>query len=243
MDAIRKDEDVDETHSIYVDQWDWEKVVSEEKRTVRYLQETVKDIYSAIVETKDELKKRFPELKLSIPKDIHFIHSEELLDLYPTLDPKEREDEIAKKYGAVFIIGIGHKLKSGDAHDLRATDYDDWSMDTMLQTGKKTRGINGDIIVWDKVRSKALEISSMGIRVNKDSLIYQLKERGEEHKFGFEFHTKILSQEIPQSIGGGIGQSRLCMFLLEKAHIAEVQSSVWPKEIINEFEKRGIPIM
>jgi len=214
MDAIRKDEDVDETHSIYVDQWDWEQIITKKDRTLSYLKKIVRKIYSAIIETEKVLSRKFPKLKPRLPKKIHFIHSEELEETYPKLTPKQREDEIAKKYGAVFIIGIGYPLKSGKPHDLRASDYDDWA----TQTSEKTRGLNGDIIVWDSIRKKSLELSSMGIRVDKKALLLQLKMTGQSYKRKLEFHKGIIEGTTPLTIGGGIGQSRLCMALLQKAH-------------------------
>lgn len=234
MDAIRKDEDVDSTHSVYVDQWDWEKVITKEQRNIKFLKKIVKQIYSSIYNTKLKLNKKYKQLEYTIPKDIRFIHSADLEKLYPKLTSKERENKIAEKFGAVFIIGIGANLSDNKPHDIRATDYDDWST---LEKGKQ--GLNGDILVWDKVSSKALELSSMGIRVDKDALLFQLKEKNEIHKLKLDYHKKIISSKIPLSIGGGIGQSRLCMFLLEKAHIGEVQSSIWPEEVITEFKKKG----
>lgn len=227
MDAIRKDEDVDETHSIYVDQWDWELIISKQDRTITYLKSIVRKIYSAILETEKTVERHFPRLKPRLPKKMHFIHSEKLEELYPRLTPKQREDIIAEKYGAVFIIGIGYPLKSGKPHDLRAADYDDWT----AITSDETRGLDGDIIVWDKTRMKSLELSSMGIRVDKKSLIAQLEMTGLSHRRKLEFHKGILSGKTPLTIGGGIGQSRLCMILLQKAHIGEVQSSVWPEHM------------
>lgn len=234
MDAIRKDEDVDSTHSVYVDQWDWEKVITKDQRNIKFLKKIVKQIYSNIYKTKQKLNKRYKQLEYTIPRDIHFIHSLDLQKLYPKLTPKEREDKITEKYGAVFIIGIGANLSDNKPHDIRATDYDDWST-----IEKEKPGLNGDILVWDKVSSKALELSSMGIRVDKDALLFQLKEKDEIHKLKLDYHKKIISNKIPLSIGGGVGQSRLCMFLLEKAHIGEVQSSIWPEEIIDEFKEKG----
>jgi aspartate--ammonia ligase len=234
MDAIRKDEDVDEIHSIYVDQWDWERVITKEQRTLGFLKEVVMKIYAAVLDTEEVVSKAFPQLKRLLPKDIFFIHTEELEDLFPHLSPKDREDEIAKKHGAVFIIGIGHPLKSGKPHDLRAADYDDWSTAT-----EKGHGLCGDIIVWDSVRGKALEISSMGIRVDAKSMEKQLDMAGLHHRKSLEFHKGVMDGTIPLSIGGGIGQSRLCMLLLQKAHIGEVQSSVWPDKHLEDAVKKG----
>ena len=230
MDAVRKDEDISEIHSVYVDQWDWELIISKEQRTLEFLKEIVRKIYSAILETEEIIEKEFPELKRKLAKEIKFISAQELEELYPKLTPKQREDKIAEKFGAVFIIGIGGKLKSGKVHDLRAADYDDWEL-------------CGDIIVFDFVRKKSLELSSMGVRVDKKSLLKQLKEMELEHRKELEFHKAILENKIPLTIGGGIGQSRLCMLLLQKAHIGEVQSSVWPEEVEKEFERRGIVLL
>lgn len=239
MDAVRKDEAPDPIHSIYVDQWDWEKIITREQRTIPYLKDIVRRIYSAILKTNAAVKEAFPSLKLELPDKITFIHSEELEELYPTLSPREREKRIAKQHGAVFIIGIGHPLKSGKPHDLRAADYDDWS--TEAEGGRK--GLNGDIIVWDSVREDALELSSMGIRVDETSMHAQLSMMDLEERKKLPFHQGILERKLPLTIGGGIGQSRLCMLLLEKAHIGEVQSSAWPKEEAIELEKRGIPLL
>ena len=230
MDAVRKDEDISEIHSIYVDQWDWELIISKEQRTLEFLKQIVRKIYSALLETEELVAKEFPELRKKLTKEIKFISTQELEDLYPELTPKQREDKIAEEFRAVFIIGIGGKLKSGELHDLRAADYDDWSL-------------CGDIIVFDSVRKKSLELSSMGIRVDKDSLIKQLKETGLEQRKELYFHKAILEDKLPLTIGGGIGQSRLCMLLLQKAHIGEVQSSVWPEEVEEELERKGILLL
>ena len=234
MDAIRKDEDVDSTHSVYVDQWDWEKVITKEQRNIKFLKSIVRQIYSCIYKTKQKLNKKYKQLEYTIPREIQFIHSSDLQELYPKLTPKEREDKITEKYKAVFIIGIGEDLLDGKPHDIRATDYDDWST-----IEKEKPGLNGDILVWDNVSKKSLELSSMGIRVNKESLLFQLKEKKEMHKLKLDYHKRIISNKLPLTIGGGIGQSRLCMFLLEKSHIGEVQSSIWPEEIIDEFKEKG----
>lgn len=239
MDAIRKDEDVDETHSIYVDQWDWEKIITGKDRTIPYLKSVVRKIYAAILETEKVVEQYFPKLRFKLPRKIYFIHSEELEEKYPELTSREREDKIAEKYGAVFIIGIGHPLKSGKPHDVRAADYDDWH----TVTSDKTRGLNGDIIVWDKTRKKALELSSMGIRVDKKSLLAQLEMMKLDHRKSLEFHKSIIEDRIPLTIGGGIGQSRLCMILLQKAHIGEVQSSTWPDTIKKSFMKKKVQLL
>ena len=226
MDAVRKDEDISEIHSIYVDQWDWEKVISKKERGFEFLKKTVKEIYSAILETEKIVEKEFG-LKTKLAREVKFISAQELEDMYPRLTSGQREDKIAEKYGAVFVIGIGHPLKSGKPHDLRAADYDDWAL-------------NGDIIVWDSVRKKALELSSMGIRVDAESLRKQMEIMEREH---LDFHKAIIEDKLPLSIGGGIGQSRICMLLLQKAHIGEVQSSIWPEYVEKEFEKKGIALL
>ncbi|MBU0470020.1 MAG: aspartate--ammonia ligase [Nanoarchaeota archaeon] len=230
MDAVRKDEDVSPIHSIYVDQWDWEKIITKEDRKIEFLKETVKKIYQAILETEELVEKEIPKLKSRLPKKIKFIHTEELEERFPELTPKEREDRIAKEQQAVFIIGIGHPLKSGKPHDLRAADYDDWHL-------------CGDIIIWDPIRKKSLELSSMGIRVDKESLLKQLEHTGLMERKKLEFHKSILEDKIPLTIGGGIGQSRLCMALLQKAHVGEVQSSIWPKEVEEEFSRKEIALL
>jgi len=230
MDAIRKDEDISPIHSIYVDQWDWEKVISKEERTIPFLKKVVKKIYSAILETEKVVEKKYPALKSKLPKEIKFLHAEELEELHPKLSMKERERTIAKKYGAVFLIGIGHPLKSGKPHDVRAADYDDWHL-------------CGDILVWDPVREDVLELSSMGIRVSSESLEIQLKHMGLEERKSLAFHKAILEEKLPLTIGGGIGQSRLCMVLLQKAHVGEVQASVWPKEVEEEFTKMRVTLL
>ena len=223
MKAIRKDEDVDATHSLYVEQWDWEKVIEKEDRTIDYLKETVRSIYKSIRQTQIIMKKKYHFLTLELPKSIYFITSQELEDLYPDLTPKKREELITKDKKAVFIIGIGEKLKSGIEHDLRSPDYDDWSLD-------------GDLMVWDKELGKALELSSMGIRVDEKSLLSQLEKSGKEEKAKLPYHQKILKKELPYTIGGGIGQSRICMFILEKSHIVEVQQSSWQTKTEEELK-------
>ncbi|MBU0530048.1 MAG: aspartate--ammonia ligase [Nanoarchaeota archaeon] len=239
MHAIRRDEDIDETHSIYVDQWDWERIISKEQRSLEFLKHIVKKIYEAILDTEKTVERRYPEIKCRLPKQIKFIHTEDLEEMYPELSPKNREDVAAKEHGAIFLIGIGYKLRSGEPHDLRAADYDDWS----TETSHKTRGLNGDIIVWDDVRKKSLELSSMGIRVDPPALIKQLDFLGLSERRRLEFHSAVLEERLPLTIGGGIGQSRLCMFLLQKAHIGEVQSSTWPEIVEREFEKREIALL
>ncbi len=239
MNAIRADEELDNLHSLYVDQWDWEAVVSRENRTVAFLEDVVRRIYAAIRRTEFLVNETYPNLKPFLPRDIHFIHSEDLLAMYPDKTPKEREDAICQKYGAVFVIGIGGKLADGKKHDGRAPDYDDWS--TVAENGKA--GLNGDILIWYPVLERSFELSSMGIRVDHDSLLRQLKEEGKEERTELYFHKKLLSGELPLSIGGGIGQSRLCMVLLQKAHIGEIQASIWPEDMRKECEAAGIPLI
>lgn len=241
MNAIRPDEPfIDNLHSIYVDQWDWERIIAENERTLEVLQYIVKKIYTVIVKTELEVCGKYPKLPPPfLPHDIFFIHSEDLEEMYPTLTPKEREDKICREKGAVFIIGIGADLKSGQPHDARATDYDDWITDT--GTGKK--GLNGDILVWNPVLQQSFEISSMGIRVNQESLLKQLKLKDEMYKTDQYFHKRLLEGKLPQSIGGGIGQSRLCMFFLRKAHIGEVQASIWPQQMLDICSNYNIKIL
>ena len=227
MNALRPDEELDNIHSIYVDQWDWEKVIRREDRNRDFLKKTVRRIYEAIKVTENKLYVEFPQIVPELPEDIFFIDSQELLDLYPDLDAKGREDAVTRKYGAVFIVGIGAPLSDGKAHDSRAADYDDWTL-------------NGDLLVWDSVLGRALELSSMGIRVDEDAMRRQLAAKGEEAKEKLLFHSKLLAGELPYTIGGGIGQSRLCMFLLRKAHIGEIQSSIWPDEMRAECAEKGI---
>lgn len=236
MNALRPDEDFTNLHSIYVDQWDWEKSISKEDRTLEYLKETVVKIYSSLKRTEYILSEYFPELSPQLPEEITFIHTEELLEKFPNLSPKERESEVAKEYGAVFIIGIGNDLKNGEPHDGRAPDYDDWTTPSI----NGYHGLNGDILLWNPLLEMAFEISSMGIRVDKEALLKQLKIKGEEKRTELMFHKKLLSGELPYSIGGGIGQSRLCMFFLRKAHIGEVQSSIWPEELRESCKNSGI---
>lgn len=239
MNAIRPDEDLDNIHSLYVDQWDWELTMYEEQRTIEYLTHIVKKIYEVFKRTEFIVCEEFPQLSPQLPTDIFIIHAEDLLQLYPTKTPKERETLIAKKHKAVFIIGIGYELSNGEKHDGRAPDYDDWS----TQTANSQYGLNGDLILWDSTLEIALELSSMGIRVNADRLAYQLEKTNNEDRKSLMFHSKLLQGELPQSIGGGIGQSRLCMFLLQKAHVGEVQSALWPEDMITECRKNNIVLI
>lgn len=239
MNAIRADEEMDNLHSLYVDQWDWEAVITREQRTVAFLKNVVERIYAAILRTEYLTCETFPVLKPFLPEKIHFVHSEDLLQQYPDLSPKEREDEVCKKYGAVFIMGIGNKLSNGEKHDGRAPDYDDWT--TISEEGKP--GLNGDILVWYPILNHSLEISSMGIRVDKESLLKQLKLEGKEDRQKLYFHQQLLNDKLPLSIGGGIGQSRLCMVMLHKAHIGEIQASIWPEEMRKECDALGMKLI
>ena len=236
MNALRPDDTVDAIHSVYVDQWDWEKVISDDERNLEALKATVREIYAAIKRTSFMLCETYSALEDYLPDEITFIHSEDLEREYPSLSPQQREREAAKKYGAVFIIGIGYPLSKGEPHSLRAPDYDDWS--TLSKEGY--HGLNGDIIVYDRVRNDSLELSSMGIRVNKESLLRQLEMKGLNERKDLYWHKRLLNGEYPQTIGGGIGQSRLCMLLLHKCHIGEVQASVWSAETRREAGEKGI---
>lgn len=230
MNAIRRDDDTDNTHSIFVDQWDWEKVITPEQRNIEFLKETVRYIVKAIVYTKRKVRMRYPQLKAQINGNTFFITSQELENLYPDKTPKERERLIAKEHGTVFVMQIGGLLESGIKHDGRAPDYDDWSL-------------NGDLLIWDDVLDNALEVSSMGIRVNSESLKSQLALCNAEDRLKYDYHRMIADGTLPLTIGGGIGQSRLCMLLLEKAHIGEVQSSVWPEEMAEKCAENGIILL
>ena len=239
MNALRPDEELDNIHSLYVDQWDWEKVITREQRTVSFLKQTVRRIYEAIKVTENRLYVEFPQIVPMLPEEIRFIHAQRLLDLYPDKTPKERENEIVRRYGAVFVMGIGAPLSDGRPHDGRAADYDDWS--TPGEDGYP--GLNGDILLWNPLLESAFEVSSMGIRVDERSLARQLELRGERDKESLSFHRKLLAGELPCTIGGGIGQSRLCMFLLRKAHIGEIQSSIWPESMRRECSEAGIELV
>ena len=239
MNAIRPDDDIDNIHSIYVDQWDWERVMHDGERNLDFLKNMVRRIYEAIKRTQFLVSEHYPVCAQVLPEEITFIHSEEARAMYPDLTPVQREKELAKKYGAIFIIGIGMPLTDGVTHGGRAPDYDDWS----TQNSDGYYGLNGDIIVWDSVRNDSLELSSMGIRVSPQSLIRQLEIRGCKERADLYWHRRLLAGEYPQTIGGGIGQSRLCMFLLRKAHIGEVQASVWPDEDRKAATDAGIVLM
>ena len=239
MNALRPDEELDNIHSIYVDQWDWEKVIDRDQRTLAYLKKVVRRIYEAIKVTENKLYVEFPQIEPMLPEEIFFIHSEQLLKMYPDLSPKEREDAVVKEHKAVFVIGIGGCLSDGKPHDGRAADYDDWS--TVNEDG--FMGLNGDLLLWNPVLQSAFEISSMGIRVDAEALDRQLELRGEKDKAGLLYHSMLLDGALPLTIGGGIGQSRLCMFLLRKAHIGEIQSSLWPEEMRERCRQAGIDLV
>ncbi|AKI04523.1 asparagine synthase [Ligilactobacillus salivarius str. Ren] len=231
MNAIRKDEDLDNFHSSYVDQWDWEKVISKDERNEKTLKETVELIFKVVKHMEHEVWYKFPNAVYHLPDKIHFITSQELEDKYPELeDAKDRENAICKELGCVFVMQIGDVLKNGKRHDGRAPDYDDWKL-------------NGDILFWYEPLQCALELSSMGIRVDEDSMVEQLKKTGDEDRLKLQYHKMILNKELPYTIGGGIGQSRLCMLLLGKAHVGEVQASIWPDEMLKKCEENGIHIL
>ena len=239
MNAIRADEELDNLHSLYVDQWDWEAVITKENRNIDFLKSIVRRIYSAILRTEYLACESYSQIKPFLPQEITFVHSEDLLQMYPNMTPKEREDAICKKYGAVFLMGIGAKLSNGEKHDGRAPDYDDWS--TENEDGKL--GLNGDILIWYPTLNRSFELSSMGIRVDIDALNKQLKIEGKEERKELYFHKKLLNGELPLTIGGGIGQSRLCMVLLHKAHIGEIQASIWPESMKEECKALNMPLI
>ena len=230
MNAIRRDEELDNLHSIYVDQWDWEKIIRHEDRTPETLKAIVKSIYSVFLDTEEHIFKLYPQYEPVLPKEIFFITTQQLEDMYPDKTPKERENLIAKDKGAVFLMQIGAALESGTRHDGRAPDYDDWSL-------------NGDIIFWYPVLECALELSSMGIRVDEKALLHQLEVSGCEDRKSLPFHSALLKGELPYTVGGGIGQSRICMYFLRKAHIGEVQSSMWPESMLLECEGKNIKLL
>ncbi len=230
MNAIRRDDDVDNIHSIYVDQWDWERVITREERNVEFLKQIVQTIVNAICDVSDLTKKEFSALSLNLNRKVTFITTYEAESLYPDLTPKQRENELTKKYGTVFLMQIGCKLKNGKPHDGRAPDYDDWSL-------------NGDILFYNEVLQSSFEVSSMGIRVDENSIISQLEERNATERLKFDYHKQIVNKELPLTIGGGIGQSRLCMLLLQKAHIGEVQVSLWPSDMEEKAKENGIYLL
>ncbi|MBQ9885153.1 MAG: aspartate--ammonia ligase [Bacteroidaceae bacterium] len=239
MNAIRADEELDNLHSLYVDQWDWERVITPEDRNVDFLKRTVCRIYAAMLRTEYMVYELYPQMKPCLPPTIHFIHAEELRQLYPHLEPKEREDAITEKFGAVFIIGIGCPLGDGKKHDGRAPDYDDYTSEGL----NGLPGLNGDLMLWNPVLGRSMELSSMGIRVNPEVMLKQLKEAGQEERLKYYFHKRLIGGSLPLTIGGGIGQSRLCMYYLRKAHIGEIQASIWPEEMREECEKVNIHLI
>jgi aspartate--ammonia ligase len=239
MNAIRPDEELDNLHSLYVDQWDWERTITPAERNLSFLKKVVQDIYAAVRSVEKMIYTQFPHITPQLPENITFIHSQQLLDEYPDLDSKARETEAVKKYGAIFLIGIGNPLSNGEPHDGRAPDYDDWV--TPNEDGYI--GLNGDIILWNPVLQQAFELSSMGIRVSPESLVQQLKIRGCEDRLNLPFHKALVEGRLPLSIGGGIGQSRLAMFLLQKAHVGEVQASLWPEDQIKACAQAGIDLI
>lgn len=230
MNAIRRDEELDPIHSLYVDQWDWEKVIAPQDRSLSFLKETVRKIYTALKNTEAALILSYPQYSAKLPEELYCIGSQQLLELYPALSPKERENEITKLHSAVFIMQIGSPLGNGEPHDGRAADYDDWQL-------------NGDLLVYDRVLGQALEISSMGIRVDAQAMHRQLASRGCSARSQLPFHSMVLDGTLPLTIGGGLGQSRICMYLLEKAHIGEVQASLWPCSMIAEAQSMGIQLL
>ncbi|MDD3079051.1 MAG: aspartate--ammonia ligase [Paludibacter sp.] len=239
MNAIRADEELGNLHSLYVDQWDWERVMSEEERSLVFLKQIVRKIYATFLRTEYLVSESFPQIKPVLPEEITFIHAEELRKMYPDLTPKERETAFVKKHKAIFIIGIGGPLGDGKKHDGRAPDYDDWS--TIAENGLP--GLNGDIILWNPVLKVAFEVSSMGIRVNKEALVRQLDLEGKNERLEMYFHKRLMNDTLPLSIGGGIGQSRLCMFFLRKAHIGEIQASLWPDDMRMECKNLNISLI
>jgi aspartate--ammonia ligase len=230
MNAIRRDEVLDNLHSVYVDQWDWEKIISREQRSIDYLKSVVRDLFACLKRVENHLLRQYPELQRKLPDDVFFLTAQELEDKFPELSPRERENAICAEHRAVFIIGIGQKLRSGISHDGRAPDYDDWQL-------------NGDLLFWYPTLERAFEISSMGIRVDEESMKYQLEQADCSNRMSYDFHRRVLEGTLPYTIGGGIGQSRLCMYFLDKAHIGEVQASVWPDEMISSCEQNKIYLL
>jgi len=247
MRAVRKDYFLDHDHSAYVDQWDWELVITEEQRNLQYMTEVVKKIWKVLKGAETHVQQLFPQLKTdkypSLPEELTFLHAEEILDMYPDLPRKQRETEILKEHQAVFIYGIGWTLKDGYPHELRAADYDDWITETRSKDGRIMHGLNGDILVWNPVTKRRHELTSMGIRVNADTLKKQLKITDQLDFLELPYHQAILNNEIPLSIGGGIGQSRTYMLLLNKAHLGEVSVTVWPKVLKDMCKKKNIHVL
>lgn len=239
MRAIRPDEDYSPIHSIYVDQWDWEKRISPSQRTASHLKDVVRKIYKALKATEKKIAEQYSVFQPKLPEEITFFHSEELVKMYPDLTSDERENKICEEYGAVFLIGIGGKLSNGEPHDGRAPDYDDWS--TLNEDG--FYGLNGDILIWNPIFKNAFEISSMGIRVDKETLMYQLKERNQLDRTKLSYHQMVLNDEVPLCIGGGIGQSRVCMYFLNKQHVGEVQVGIWDENIRENLKKEGVSLL
>jgi len=239
MNALRPDEELDNLHSVYVDQWDWERVIKKEDKNLAYLKDVASQIYATLRRTEYYLFNMYPQIRPQLPDTMTFIHTEELYEMYPDLTPRQREDKITEKYGAVFLIGIGADLPDGKPHDRRALDYDDWTTET--ENGFK--GLNGDIIVWNRVLESACELSSMGIRVDNYELLRQLELTGDMDRLELLFHRRLMDGELPHAIGGGIGQSRTAMVYLQKAHIGEIQSAIWPGEMVDHCKKCGIPLM
>jgi aspartate--ammonia ligase len=240
MNAIRPDEEcLDNLHSIYVDQWDWERVMSREERSLEFLKKIVRKIYDVLKRTEAAVDAKYPQIQPMLPDQITFVHSEDLLDMYPDIGPRERENRITEKYGAIFVIGIGGELKNGTIHDGRAPDYDDWT----TPTGDGRIGLNGDILLWYPLLNRALEISSMGIRVDAEAMLRQLEIRGASDRKDLPWHKRLLAGELPLSVGGGIGQSRLCMYFLRKLHVGEVHASVWPEDMIQKCKGAGIMLL
>ena len=230
MSAIRRDDSVDNLHSIYVDQWDWELVIGKQDRNIEFLKDTVRKIVAAFVKTHKAVSKEYPALKQKFSEDVFFVTTQELEDMYPLLSSKQRENAITEKYKTVFIMQIGGALKSGNKHDGRAPDYDDWNL-------------NGDLLMWSDALSCAIELSSMGIRVDRDALLRQLDIAGCNERLRFDYHSKIADETLPLTIGGGLGQSRICLIMLDKIHVGEVQSSIWPEEMIKECAEHGFELL
>jgi aspartate--ammonia ligase len=247
MRAVRKDYFLDHDHSSYVDQWDWERVITENDRNLKFLTEIVKKIWKVLTGAEKMVMEMFPQLKdpryPPLPDELKFIHAEEILDMYPDLPRKQRETEVVKKFGAIFIYGIGWPLKDGYPHEMRAADYDDWITETTSEDGRPMHGLNGDILVWNHVTQRRHELTSMGIRVTKDTLVKQLEMSGQMDYLEQPYHKAIMNDEIPLSIGGGLGQSRIQMLLLRKAHLGEVSVTVWPKELKEICSKKNIHVL